>query len=249
MIETRNVYQQLLDLCQRGLAERKWKAGERFPSERELAQQYGISRTTANKVLAKLVSEGWLEQRKGIGTFVAERPTLFTSLQRMESFTGFASAQGFTPSTRLLRLERNASVSPDIRKALDLPSKGQAIFLQRLRLADGEAVIFENRWLPAKYYPNLNEKGLEGSFYKLCRQHYGLQSERQIADIRAVTAPDHAEIDWPCPALMIEGVGYNSDESPIWYQQLYYRGDRFTLSNSCESATSLPKLQFNLSSG
>ncbi|MFN9913156.1 MAG: GntR family transcriptional regulator, partial [Pirellulaceae bacterium] len=43
---------------------------DRFLTEREIADRFGVSRPTANKALASLVSEGLLEFRRGVGTFV-----------------------------------------------------------------------------------------------------------------------------------------------------------------------------------
>ncbi len=84
--ETRPIHEQLIRLCQEELEAGRWQPGQQFPSS-VICARHGVSRATANKVLSKLASEGWLEMRKGIGCFVAERPTLFTSLRRIESFT------------------------------------------------------------------------------------------------------------------------------------------------------------------
>ena len=49
-----------------------WKAGDRLPTERELAEGYRVSRTTVRKALAELKQQGLIEQTVGSGTFVAE---------------------------------------------------------------------------------------------------------------------------------------------------------------------------------
>lgn len=46
--------------------------GHQFPKETELADQYGVSRMTMNKVLTQLTGEGYLVRRKRSGTFVAQ---------------------------------------------------------------------------------------------------------------------------------------------------------------------------------
>jgi DNA-binding GntR family transcriptional regulator len=46
--------------------------GERLLTERQICERFGVSRATANKALSNLVSEGVLEFRKGVGTFVRE---------------------------------------------------------------------------------------------------------------------------------------------------------------------------------
>lgn len=245
MIETRSVHEQLIKLCQQDLAAGRWKAGAQFPSERELAAQHGLSRATANKVLAKLVSEGWLEMRKGIGCFVAERPTLFTSLRRVESFTDFATEQGHRPSTKLLELEHRNDAPEVVRAALQLKRSARVIFMRRLRLVDDEPVILEERWLPSVLYPELNEKSLEGSFYQLCRERYGIVVQREEAEVRAAIAPVWPGVEWAVPALRLEGVGFDAAHQPLWYQVLHYHGGRFTLSNVVDNAAAIPRLALN----
>lgn len=52
----------------------KLTPGCRVPSEYELAERFGVNKTTANKAVAALVSEGILERgRRGTGTFVRQR--------------------------------------------------------------------------------------------------------------------------------------------------------------------------------
>lgn len=45
-------------------------AGSKFLTEREISKRFSVSRLTANKVLAGLAAEGWLEFRVGSGTYV-----------------------------------------------------------------------------------------------------------------------------------------------------------------------------------
>ncbi|HSI83012.1 MAG: GntR family transcriptional regulator [Candidatus Methylacidiphilales bacterium] len=244
-IETRSVHEQLIQLCLKDLAAGRWQAGERFPSERELVALHGVSRATANKVLVKLVSEGWLEMRKGIGCFVAERPTLFASLRRIESFTDFATEQGYRPSTQVLDFQSGHEPQERIRSALRVGPLERVIFVRRLRLIDGDPVILEDRWLPAALYPDLNEQSLEGSFYQLCRERYGLTVQREEAEVRAALAPAWPGVNWSAPALRLEGMGFDAAGVPLWYQVLHYHGGRFTLSNVVDNAAAMPRLALN----
>jgi DNA-binding GntR family transcriptional regulator len=244
--EPPTIHERLIRLCQEELAAGLWQPGQQFPSERDLAGRHGVSRATANKVLSKLASEGWLEMRKGIGCFVAERPTLFTSLRRIESFTVFATEQGYRPSTRLVELESRHVASDAVSAALGVLPGGRVIYMKRLRLIDGEPVILEERWLPAALYPRLGRRELEGSFYQLCRERYGLIVQREEAEVRAAIAPAWPGVSWAAPALRLEGIGFDGQGQPLWYQVLYYRGDRFTLSNVVDSAAAVPRLALNL---
>lgn len=55
------------------LASGQWLPGQRLPTERELSEQYGLSRTTVRRVLAKLKEKGLITQTVGSGTYVSER--------------------------------------------------------------------------------------------------------------------------------------------------------------------------------
>src|SRR5579875_2340885 len=49
-----------------------WQPGRPLPRETDLAEAYGVSRMTMNKVLTQLSKEGLLVRRKRSGTFVAQ---------------------------------------------------------------------------------------------------------------------------------------------------------------------------------
>ncbi|MGC4394254.1 FadR/GntR family transcriptional regulator [Hydrogenophaga sp. T2] len=54
----------------------QWRAGDRLPTERELSEQHGVSRTTVRKALLELKQQGLIEQTVGSGTYVAEHAVL-----------------------------------------------------------------------------------------------------------------------------------------------------------------------------
>jgi len=64
------MYQQLNEALRGLVSSGEFKTGARFLSEREVSSRFEVSRITANKALSNLVSEGILEFRKGVGTFV-----------------------------------------------------------------------------------------------------------------------------------------------------------------------------------
>ena len=55
----------------------KFRAGDKLPPERELAQLIGVSRATVRAGLQSLATVGVVDSRRGAGTFVADGPPLF----------------------------------------------------------------------------------------------------------------------------------------------------------------------------
>ncbi|MGH8846533.1 MAG: FadR/GntR family transcriptional regulator, partial [Polaromonas sp.] len=51
----------------------KWRAGDRLPTERELSEQFKISRTTVRKVFQEMKDHGLISQTVGSGTYVTDQ--------------------------------------------------------------------------------------------------------------------------------------------------------------------------------
>jgi GntR family transcriptional repressor for pyruvate dehydrogenase complex len=68
----------------------KVKKGDRLQTERELAKELGVSRTSVRAGLQSLVAKGVLVSRRGAGTFVAARPPVLDS----EALGFFAALHG-----------------------------------------------------------------------------------------------------------------------------------------------------------
>ena len=64
-------YMKIHDQIKKDIDEHRWAIGERLPSERDLAEQFEVSRMTLRQAVSLLVEEGVLERRVGSGTFVS----------------------------------------------------------------------------------------------------------------------------------------------------------------------------------
>jgi len=79
------IYRQLVDQIRRAVASGRLAPGERLPGSREMADDLQINLHTVNKAYRELVREGVLEQKRGVGTFVAEEPNTRTSDEALEA--------------------------------------------------------------------------------------------------------------------------------------------------------------------
>ncbi|MFC6446635.1 FadR/GntR family transcriptional regulator [Shinella zoogloeoides] len=56
------------------IAKGRFKSGDRLPSEAQLTQEFGVSRTVVREAIAALRSDELVEARQGVGVFVLEPP-------------------------------------------------------------------------------------------------------------------------------------------------------------------------------
>ncbi len=233
------VHNRIADLCRDAIHKGTFAPGERFPSERELADSYDVSRATANKVISSLIAEGLLDLQKGIGTFVRKGRPLFASLDGMESFTSHARQQGHEPATQVLTFKHVScsSLPKEVRMGLGLEEGviEPVIYLERLRLADGIPMIVEFRWVRESLALGLEKEDVKESFYRVLEEKFDVRMTGERHTISAVlmdeTASELFQVSEPCAALQVEGTGFVKGETPLWYQRLLYRGDRYQLNN------------------
>ena len=74
------------------IVRRKFRPGQRLPTERELVREIGVSRTSVRAGLQALAAKGLLVIRHGSGTFVADGPPALDS----EPLSLLAALHGFT---------------------------------------------------------------------------------------------------------------------------------------------------------
>ncbi len=229
------LYLQIVDLLHRELAEGHPTVGERFPSERELAERFEVSRATANKILSVLVSEGTLQHRKGVGAFVSQ-PELEHDLSALLSFTEKARRSGHQPETIVVVFETTPH-----------PTFGTAVHLVRHRLVDGIPAIFERRWLDVALCGNLTPAMAAGSLYESLSGPLGLSLGHADQRVRAVvpTAEERAVLKTRqgTACLRVTGNGYLANGTLLWTEDTLFRGDLFefhaTLGSSADAAARL----------
>jgi DNA-binding GntR family transcriptional regulator len=226
------LYQQLHELLSELLRSPEFGAGSRFLTERQVSERFGVSRPTANKVLAGLVSEGLLEFRKGVGTFV-RGAVLDYDLRSLVSFTRKAEQAGLTPATKVLAF-RKAGVSalpPEIAAALQLEAGARAFYMERLRLAGDTPMIYERRWVPVAQCPALTRRDVLGSIYTFWTEGAGLEIGGADQVIRAVNL-DATEAELlggrsRDAGFLVTATGWLADGRPLWTERTLYRGDAY----------------------
>lgn len=212
----------------RALATENLPPNSPVPSERELSEQFGVSRMTVRQAVDALVVEGLLVRVQGSGTYVA-RPKVDVQV-RLTSYTEEMRRRGMTPSTRLLAWEQVAA-DPHVADALEIEVGALTIHLHRLRLADDEPMAVSYAWVPADLVPDFADRGAPASLYAALEKH-GVLPEwgEDTVDAGLANTEEARLLGVPkgSSVLRIQRRAFAHDRA-VEYSRTAYRPDRYTL--------------------
>ncbi|MDR3438263.1 GntR family transcriptional regulator [Telmatospirillum sp.] len=219
------LYLQLARHLRRLMQEGRLDALGALPSERDLAESFGVSRVTVRKALHQLTGEGLLSQRQGAGTFITPAPHVEQRLSMLTSFTDDMQSRGLTAGSRWLEYSV-AVATPEEALALDLSPGTTVSRLYRQRLADEVPVAVELAVIPTSFLPDPSI--VTGSLYEKLEE-LGYPPFRALQLLRAVILPPELapllDIKAGSAALYIERRTLLESGRPVEFVRSHYRGD------------------------
>jgi GntR family transcriptional regulator len=224
------LYEQIHQALRQMIDSGEINPGSPVPSERELSEEYGVSRMTARQALRSLRQDGLVYRERGIGTIVTKRK-VDVHTRNLIGFTDDMLQRGLTPSSKL-RLIVRENASPSIAEMLGINSGDEVFHVERLRLADGTPMAFEVNYISAGLCPNLDEYDLEKeSLYHILEQDYGIRMQRAEEELEAKRAarPEAAllSIKVGAPVLCVHRIVYSDTSQAIESVRTLYRADRY----------------------
>ena len=226
------LYAQIQGIIEQEITSGRLKPGDRIPSEQEIAARYEVSRVTARKALDNLVAKNLLFRQAGKGTFVAEHGMAY-EFSTMLSFSRSLRSRGFEVRTEILD-QALIPASLEIAQQLRIPAGADAVIVRRLRYVDGIAAAIHTSYFDARIYSPLLEIDLATrSILEAAEQIGGIRMSYSIDSLRAVpvSVPDSRilGIKAASPALELDGIVFDQNNTPSRYTRGIYRGDMFRL--------------------
>lgn len=226
------MYFQLYNLLKTCIVDGTFADGARLPTEKELSDEFSISRITAKRSLDELAAEGLVERRRGKGTHVTYRyrqqpvhAPLTGMLQEIESMA--LSSRAVLIDCEMLQPPRA------IREEFGLEEGDTLLYLTRIRQRDGLSFGYYKSWTHGVKKPR-NPKIFEKTPRLKYFRENGLEITHVKQTIRAVgAAPDAAEalgVEEGSPLLSLRRRSYNQvgdGEHLMDYLEVFYHPERF----------------------
>lgn len=207
----------------------EYKSGKLLPKEVELSKKLHISRNTLRQATSKLVNEGLLERKKGVGTRVA-RKGISVGVKNWLSFSQEMKMLGIEVKNYELHLSFMRA-TPEIASFFGIEEGAQCLSLERLRgNTENPFVYFVSYFNPA--LPLTGEENYFKPLYEMLETDKGIIVKTSKEEISARLAgafiADKLEISPNDPILIRKRFVYDVNGIPVEYNQGYYRSDSFT---------------------
>lgn len=158
--------QQVRQLLSERITHGVYSAGDRLPTEKELAEEFGISLAPVRGALDQLASIGMIDRRPGSGTYVNDHPIPY----RMESWISCTSElrrQGVAFTTDVIHYGTVALEEREISDVLRL-DLNEVFSLKRVVRIDGRPGIYMTSYMAAevgRHMPPVEYFAENGSLY------------------------------------------------------------------------------------
>jgi GntR family transcriptional regulator len=219
------LYFQLKEIFLDKIESEELKEGDLIPSENELQRLYGVSRATVRKAIELLVYEGFLEKKKGRGTFVKRRK-IEEKLPVLKSFT--EEMAGRNASKKVVSVGYSRP-SREVRTRLNVTSEEEVFSLKRLMVVDGKPLGILHSYVPAKYKLSLDEAYAESLYRILEKKGIRIQEADQIIEASMSTKEETRLLGLKTsfPTLVIKRLAYSVSGEVVEYVKGVYHGDRY----------------------
>lgn len=209
----------------------EWQPGERLPTEAELVEEYGVSRSTVRQALTALQGQGLIASKHGKGTYLASGSGIHAGLQELSSITATIAERGHRAGMRYHH-RRVRPATADERDRFVLEDGAQVLDIQRRILADGRTVAYSYDVLPRWALPHgFVPVHLTGSVFALLADTEGPRPVRALSEVHAVHS---STIGWGDEAqehqlfVLLDQMHYDEQDRPFMHSKSYFIEGLFT---------------------
>lgn len=218
--------QWLRDLVRRD----EYTNGKLLPDELTLALKLGVSRGTLRGAIGRLVQEGVIERKAGVGTRVC-KPAGESGIEAWRSFSREMAAKGIRVENFRCELS-HVETSPAAINALQIKQGIPLWRLERVRGWDGQPVLYSCSW----FHPRLRLSGSEDfskPLYEVIEKATGITAVSAREEFTALVADDQLsvllEVHKGEPLLRRCHTVFDAGGRSMEFAEVYYVSSRFAL--------------------
>jgi GntR family transcriptional regulator len=231
---TELLWEQVYNYLKVRLVQGHFPPGHKLPAESELAKSLNVSRVSLREALQRLELEGYIERKRGVGTFVIDRNPAHVEagIEKLISMSSVIRSRGHVPGTKETIIYAE-SATEDIAARLGIRIGDPVTVIDRVRTIDGKPIFVDSNRFPSAYFPATTPVASIGeSLFTYVENKLGLHVSHSVARLLPALADealaDKLEVAPGTLLIKLDQVHYLQDNSPIWYSILQYRESEFS---------------------
>lgn len=152
------LYKQIKQFILDNIETGHWPVGHRISTELELTEQFNVSRMTVNKAIRDLVSDGKLQRRPRLGTFVcAPEEKAESPLLDIRNIADEVISRGKNYHSKVLKQVALAA-DENVATKLGVMLGSQVFYSEIIHFANKSPLQLEVRWVNCRYAPHYLEQ-------------------------------------------------------------------------------------------
>lgn len=229
------LYEQLKNIIVNKIRNGQYEIDQQIPSERELCEQFDVSRITVRQAISLAVNEGLLYRTHGRGTFVS-KPKIEQRLQKVNTFHQTLVQQGLVATTKKIKFQVVAN-DFHLSRLLNVNMNEKIVNLQLVGSGNEDPIVFYDSYFPAEIGEKIHlqaeqalEKNMPFSTLDLYGQSLGVTITHTEQTFEATVSDEflsnilHVRVG--SPILLVTSIIY-SGYQPLEYKLAHYRGDKY----------------------
>lgn len=233
-IQDEPLYIKLQDIIMKKIESSEYLPGEKLPSERVLAEKYGINRMTVKNAINALETKGYLYRAQGKGTFVKKKD--FHKLNM-----GFLNESGNCGITAMVK-SQGVQIANEILTRGEIPEsryftnklridvKAPVYSLHRIRYGNSEPIAVEYTYVPRDFFPDIEQvdfKYVSLYDYMDSKGHMPVTFDQKFQIIEVLKKEGkYLELEQGQVVYYFEFVGLNESNTVVEYTESYIRTDK-----------------------
>ncbi|MGB8590298.1 MAG: FadR/GntR family transcriptional regulator [Candidatus Acidiferrales bacterium] len=190
VVQTSRLYEQIVQQIEDSILKGALKEGDQLPAERELAQQFGVSRTAVREAVKALREKGLVEAFPGRGTFITDGTTQAIR-QSLDLMIKIGQPEGFIhlAEVRQILEPEIAALAATRVEEQHLAAMREAIAVMDTAMKDADAYIEAD----LDFHLSLAEAAANPLILSLIDSIVGLLREQRMRIFRVEGGPDRGQ--------------------------------------------------------
>jgi GntR family transcriptional regulator len=237
----KSLHSQLTEIIRERIQTGFYPVESKLPSEREICEEFTVSRTTVRETIRQLTKEDLINVQAGRGAFVKKPNRNISVNVSLNGFSTDLKKAGKIPSSRLLSLEVVTQPEDEFVQAMKLEPGDELIKIERLRLVNNVPLAIHLVLVNHRFCPNILEYNLaQISLFRILREVFHLKVDRATQKVYASLSNERERelLALPEPSAVLHEyrTTYLDTGEIIEYSAATYCGDFYRLLINLEAA-------------